>query len=126
MEYREPAAETRSDVERVSFGKMNTFIDIISPVPIKDAEGFVTEGESILASVRAYKEDRHGNEHWANMAAFSEATSLFRFRAIPDLAVTTEMVIVCEDGRYEINSVEDLRGRKMYIEVLARQVVSSG
>lgn len=110
----------------MSYGKMNTQIDIISPVPVKDSEGFITEGESILASVRAYKEDRHGNERWANMAAFSEATSLFRFRAIPDIAVTTEMVIVCEDGRYEITSVEDVRGRKMYNEVLARQVVSSG
>ncbi len=105
---------------------MNTFINIISTVPVKDAEGFVSKGESILASVRAYKEDRHGNERWANMAAFSEATSLFRFRAIPELTVTTEMLITCSDGRYEIISVEDVRDRKLYTEVLASLVITSG
>ncbi|WP_254055916.1 hypothetical protein [Paenibacillus glucanolyticus] len=46
----------------MSFGKMNTFIDIISTVPIKDEEGFATKGDNILASVLAYKEDRHGSE----------------------------------------------------------------
>jgi SPP1 family predicted phage head-tail adaptor len=110
----------------MSFGKMNTFIDIISTKPVKDSEGFTTRGYVILASLRAYKEDRHGNEKWSNMAAFSEATSLFRFRKLPGLKVTTEMVITCENSRYEIISVEDVRGRGMYIEVLARQVIPSG
>jgi len=108
----------------MSFGKMNTFIDIISTVPVKDSEGFAVTGDTILASIRAYKEDRRGNEKWANMAAFSEASSLFRFRKIPGLEVTPEMVIVCEDGRYNILSVEDVRGRGMYLEVLAKKVIS--
>ena len=43
----------------MSYGKMNTFIDIITTEPIKDAEGFVTKGDRILASVRAYKETRN-------------------------------------------------------------------
>ena len=50
----------------MSIGKMNTFINIISTAPTKDAEGFVTTGDNTLAAVRAYKEDRHGNEKWAN------------------------------------------------------------
>ena len=45
---------------------------------------------------------------------------------IPDLTVTTAMVIVCGDSRFEITSVEDVKGRGMYIEVLAKEVVSSG
>ncbi|MGB4658313.1 MAG: head-tail adaptor protein [Mobilitalea sp.] len=101
-------------------------MEIISPLPTKDAEGFVTEGDTLLASVKAYKEDQHGNERWSNMAAFSEATSLFRFRAIPGLTITTEMLFTCEDGRYEITSVEDVRSRKMYLEVLGKKVISSG
>lgn len=106
----------------MSFGKMNTFINIISTVPIKDAEGFVTKNDRILASLRAYKEDRHGSEKWTNMASFSNASSLFRFRIIPGLSVTTKMVIVCEDGRYQILSVEDVRSRGMYHEVLAEKL----
>lgn len=101
---------------------MNTFIDIISTVPIKDKEGFSTKGDNILASVRAYKEDRHGSERWANMASFSTASCQFRFRKISGLKVTTEMVIVCDDGRYQILSVEDVRSRGMYIEVLTEKI----
>jgi len=108
----------------MSFGKMNSFIEIISTVPTKDAEGFTVTGDTVLASVRAYTEKRRGNEKWANMAAFSEASSLFRFRKIPGLEVTPEMVIVCADGRYNILSVEDVRGRGMYLEVLAKKVIS--
>ena len=109
----------------MSYGKMNTSIDIISTAPAKDAEGFVTTSDNILASVRAYKEERHGNEKWANMAVFSTATALFRFRKIPGLTVDTTLFIVCENGRYRIISAEDVRGRGMYIEVLAEKIVPS-
>lgn len=110
----------------MSYGKMNSFIDITQKVTIKDSEGFKTESDNTLASVRAYREGRHGNEKWANRATFSEATDLFRFRRIPDVAVTTAMVIVCNNGRFEITSVEDVKGRKMYVEVLAKEVKPSG
>jgi head-tail adaptor len=109
----------------MSFGKMNTFIDIISVETSKDSEGFSKPKDTILASVRAYKEDRHGNEKWANRAVFSEETALFCFRRIPDIEVSTNMVIVCSDGRYEITNVEDVKGRGMYIEAMAKKVVGS-
>ena len=110
----------------MSCGKMNTRIDIISTIPAKDSEGFVTEGNHVLASVRAYKEDRHANERWSSMAAFSEATSLFRLRMIPGIPVTTDLVIACADGRFEIISAEDVKGRGMYLEVMAKKVMPSG
>jgi SPP1 family predicted phage head-tail adaptor len=109
----------------MSFGKMNSFIDIISVETMKDSEGFSKPTDIIVASVRAYKEDRHGNEKWANRATFSEATALFCFRKIPDISVSTKMTIACSDGRYEITSVEDVKGKGMYIEVLAKKVVAS-
>jgi head-tail adaptor len=108
----------------MGFGKMRTFVDIISTKPVKDSEGFAEKGDVILASVRAYKEDRHGSEKWANRAAFSQASALFRFRRIPNLEITTDLVLVCRDGRYNIISVEDVKGRGMYIEVLAEKVKS--
>lgn len=106
----------------MSYGKMNTFIDIISTAPSKDADGFVTTGDHIVASIRAYKEDRHGNERWANMAAFSKATALFRFRKIPGVEITTALFFTCDSERYRIVSVEDVRGHGMYIEVLAEKL----
>ena len=106
----------------MSFGKMNTLVDIVSITPVKDAEGFVSKGDTILATVRAYREEKHGNESWANRAAFSTASALFRFRKHMTLTVTPDMTLVCDMGRYRILSVEDVRGRGMYIEVLAEKL----
>ena len=110
----------------MGLGKMNEFIDIILPSITTDSEGFSIKCDTILASVRAYREDRHGNRLWANMASFSEATALFRFRKIPNLDITTKMVIVCSTGRYNIVSVENIKGRNMYVEVLVKEVKPSG
>ena len=109
----------------MSFGKMNGFADIVITKRIKDSEGFSTTADEILASVRVYREGRHGSERWSNLATFSEATDLFRFRSIPGLTVTTDHILVCEDGRFEITSVEDVKGRGMYTEVLAKKVVAT-
>ena len=110
----------------MSFGKMNTFIDLVKKEVAVDAEGFKSEKEVTLASIRAYREGRHGSERWANMAAFSEATDLFRFRTIPGLTVTTDMRLLCDGSVFEITSVEDMKGRGMYIEALAKEVQPSG
>jgi hypothetical protein len=109
----------------MSFGKMNGFADIVITKHVKDSEGFSTTVDEVLASVRVYREGRHGSQRWSNLAAFSEATDLFRFRCIPGLYITTDHIIVCEDGRYEITSVEDVKGRGMYTEVLAKKVVAT-
>ena len=107
----------------MSYGKMNGFADIVKTKQVKDSEGFATTQDEILASVRVYREGRHGSKRWANLAAFSEATDLFRFRCIPGLTVTTNQFLICDDCRYDIVSVEDVKGRGMYIEVLAKKEV---
>lgn len=109
----------------MSFGKMRTPISILTIEKVKDSEGFAAEQEKTLATLRAYHEARHGSERWANRAAFSEATDLFRFRVIPGLAITTRLYILCEGSRYDITSVEDVKGRGMYTEVLAKKTEGS-
>ena len=106
----------------MSFGKMNMLVDIISTAPVKDSEGFVSNGDIVLATVHAYLEEKHGNESWSNRATFSSASALFRFRKHPTLTITTDMTLVCDTGHYRILSVEDVRGRGMYIEVLAEKL----
>lgn len=109
----------------MSFGKMNGFADIVISKRQKDAEGFSTMVDEVLASVRVYREGRHGTQKWANLAAFSEATDLFRFRTIPGLTITPDHIIVCDGDRFEVTSVEDVKGRGMYTEVLAKKVVAT-
>ena len=106
----------------MSFGKMNKTISIAEETIVKDAEGFATKTDTILTSIHAYREGRHGSQKWVNRAAFSEATDLFCFRKITGLSVTTEHVILCDGERYEITSVEDVKGRGMYLEVLAKRI----
>ena len=110
----------------MSFGKMNAQISLLQKQVTTDAEGFKSEQEIILASVRAYREGRHGSEKWANRAAFSDATDLFRFRVIPGITVTTDMRILCGGQHFEITPVQDAKGRGMYVEALAREVIPSG
>ena len=110
----------------MSYGKMNAIVDIVKPTVTTDEDGFRIVSDEVLATVRAYREGRHGSERWANRAAFTDATDLFRFRVIPKLPVSTDMALVCGAERFEITSVEDVKGRGMYVEVLARKVESSG
>ena len=110
----------------MGIARMDKFIEIVQTVKVKDSDGFVTETDSVIADVRAYKEGRHGSTAWKNRASFSEATDLFRIRCIPSHTVDTSMVIICEGKRYEITSVENVKGRNMYTEILAKEVHPSG
>ena len=110
----------------MSYGRMNTPISIVQEVVTKDKEGFATKTDNILVSIHAYREGRHGSQKWVNRAAFSEATDLLRFRVIPGLTVTTAHVILCGDARFSITSVEDVKGRGMYLEVLVKKVTPDG
>lgn len=110
----------------MSFGKMNKFVEITQKQVVTDSEGFQTESNVVVARIRAYREGRHGSEKWVNRAVFSEATDLFRFRKIPSLIITTDMRILCDNSIFEITSVEDVKGRGMYVEVLAKEVEPSG
>ncbi len=110
----------------MSFGRMNKRIDIVRCERTIDGDGFSVKEEIVLASVRAYREGRHGSAKWANRASFTDATDLFRFRVVPEVTITTDMTILCDGHRFEITSVEDVRGRGMYVEVLCREVKPSG
>ena len=109
----------------MSFGKMNTFIELGVFRKDVDQDGFATSVYERIAVVRAYREGRHGSQRWANLASFSEATDLFRFRVIPGVILTTDYTLLCCGETFDITSVEDVKGRGMYIEVLAKMVVAT-
>lgn len=106
----------------MSFGKMNGFAVIKSIYKDKDDEGFKKDTELIIATVRCYREGRHGSKRWVNLSAFTDATDLFRIRSIPDINITTDYVLDYQGERFKIISVENVKGRGMYIEILAKKV----
>lgn len=109
----------------MSFGKMNGFLTIRKRVISIDDEGFKVVNEPIVAMVRCYREQRHGSLRWANLAAFSQATDLFIFRRIPRLQFNTDYILEIDGRRFAPLSVEDVKSRGMYIEVLAEKVVAT-
>ncbi|HFM6188911.1 TPA: phage head closure protein [Enterococcus faecium] len=106
----------------MSFGKMNQRIQIVKVTNQKDSAGFSVKKDEVLAAVHAYKEEKNATEKWVNMATFSSATCLFRIRYIPNLEVTTEMVVISDQKRYQIVSVENVRNRNMYLEMLTTEM----
>lgn len=106
-----------------TLGKMSEHIDLIQPVVVKDAAGFASTRNEIVASVRAYIEVRHASGAWVNRAAYSKADVLFRIRVIPGLAVNEAMEIASASGRYVIDAVEVMG---CYVEILAHRIEPEG
>lgn len=104
-------------------GSMRERIDVIAPVTMRDKAGFTTTIDQVVATVRAYRETRHATSAWVNRAAYTNATVLFRIRAMPGLEVTEAMEIATHDGRFVIDTVEVI-GR--YVEILAHQDAPEG
>ena len=104
-------------------GSMREHIDVIAPVTVRDKAGFTSTSDRIVATVRAYRETRHATSAWVNRAAYTNATVLFRIRAMPGLEVTEAMEIATHDGRFVIDTVEVI-GR--YVEILAHQAMPEG
>ena len=109
----------------MSFGKMRTPIQLVRTVKSTDSEGFTTNPDVVLASVHAYCEQKNMSERWKNSAVFSEATALFRFRYLPSVLVDSTLTLLADGKRYDIISVENVRNRGMYYEVLAKRVEGS-
>ncbi|MBS6101089.1 MAG: head-tail adaptor protein [Actinomyces sp.] len=106
-----------------TLGKMSEHIDLIQPIVSKDAAGFATTGDEVIASVRAYMEVRHASGAWVNRAAYTKADLLFRIRSIPGIKITEAMQISSAHGRCVIDAVEYL-GR--YVEILAHRTEAEG
>ena len=106
-----------------TLGKMSEHIDLIQPIVSKDAAGFATTGDEVIASVRAYMQVRHASPAWVNRAAYTKADLLFKIRAIPGIKITEAMQISSTRGRCVIDAVEYL-GR--YVEILAHRTEAEG
>lgn len=107
----------------MALGRMTIPATIKRDTVTKDADGFATTPTATeLASVRVWREGRHGSARWANLATFSEATDLFRLRRVQNVEFRTGDYIVIGNDRWDIESVELVKGHGIYIEMLATKV----
>lgn len=108
----------------MSFGLMRNNIKILAPGHSSDAAGFHTDQPVLKSTVRAAVEHRHATSAWVNRAAFTKATTMFRFRAHPGWRVDERDLIEFENCTYFIDSVEIIGNR--YVEVLAHHTSPEG
>ena len=111
---------------KMSYGKMTTPITFYKRQKDTDPEGFLITEKYPLLRIRAYREDRHGSEGWKNRAAYTTATTLFRIRKTPCFTYSTDHFIVCGDEQFEIVSIENVKVKGMYMEILAERIEPDG
>lgn len=109
----------------MTIGMMNKPAQICTLTTTVDSEGFSSQTQTVVANIRVYIENKNASERWANLSSISEVTDLFRFRKIPNITLTPSHFIVYNNIRYNILSVENIKGRGMYLEVLAKRVDTS-
>lgn len=109
----------------MGLGLMNKKAKLCERQKTIDSEGFRRANFKVLYEIRVFVEEKHGSERWANLAKFFEATDIFRFRVIPNFKVKTSHFILYNDQEYDILSVENVKGKSMYLEVLAKRVEPS-
>lgn len=105
---------------------MRDFATFYRPQTVKNAASFATTEQVFQAKVRAYIEPRHASAAWVNRAAYTNATHLLRIRTIPGLEISTDMVVETKYGLFAIDTIEDVKGRGRYLEILAHEVVKEG
>ncbi len=103
-----------------AIGSMRTLIRIIQPLYGKDSDGFHTVSDDVLAEILCRMEVKNATEKWSNRADLRDANAIFTFRRIPGITITPRMQICLDAERYDIQSVEDIRMRGMYIQVVAK------
>lgn len=108
----------------MSVGLLREHITICQPAVTTDNAGFTTKQLVEVARVRAFVEQRRATGAWVNRAAYTNATTLFRIRTIPKVTLDERIVITWRGQLFEVESVEDLRGR--YVEILARRLTPKG
>ena len=110
----------------MAIGRMTQTIRMVKKTVIEDEDGFANTVETTVLTTRAYREERHGSTAWRNRASFTDAGDLFVIRTPRGIRITTDMMILLGGDRYEITNIENVKGRAMYTEILAQEVVPSG
>ena len=109
----------------MALGLMNKKIYICALENTTDQDGFTSQQFKRLKETRAIVEEKHLNEKWSNYATFVDAEILFQLRAFPNFNLELEDYVEYQGQIYNIINVENIKGRNMYIEVLAKRCDAS-
>lgn len=89
-----------------------------------DSEGFRIKKERLLDTVPISVERKSTTEKWMNSAMLSEASAVVRLR-YPTFCISTKTALLIGEKRYNILSVENVRSRNRWLELVVREEVCS-
>jgi head-tail adaptor len=104
---------------------MQTQVAVVRREYVLDAEGFSVSQSIPVMEAKAEVELKKANEFWANLAAWSEVDAIFRIRRKPGVEIDSSMLLIAPDGEYNVTSVDSIKGRGMYIEIMAKRISPS-
>lgn len=106
----------------MSIGKLNTPIKIIKIINEKDSDGFSIKSKHQIAHMQAYFEIKNTTEKWSNRTILKDASALFIIRRNRTLQIDRTMFIECQGEQYQIVSIENVRNKNMYFEIVGKLV----
>ena len=92
-DYMESHLTVKFKASILRLGKFTGSVTILKKTLDKDEDGFATQSETSVATVRCYHEGRDASTRWANLAAFTEVTDLFQIQVIPDVELSRAYVL---------------------------------
>lgn len=110
----------------MSLGKMKHRICFYRPVTLRDEEGFSKTKTQKIYEARAQVETVHFSERWLNQARFLDATIRLILRKPKSIHLRQGDTFYFQKNTYEILSLEDVALRGRFLEVIGKDVRTSG
>lgn len=104
---------------KMSKTEYGSFVDIDY---FTDDEGFRLTKERLLDTVPITVEHKAATEKWINNALLSDASAVVRLR-YPSFCISTKTALIIGEKRYNILSVENVRDRNRWLELVVREEV---
>ena len=121
-DYMESHLTVRLKASILRLGKFTGSLTILQKVRTQDSDGFTSQTENAVAAVPCYHERRDASTRWEHLTTFTEVTDLFQIKRLPDVELSRSYVLESGGDRFEILYIEPIKGRDVFLQILARCV----
>ncbi|MBQ3265066.1 MAG: head-tail adaptor protein [Ruminococcus sp.] len=119
-DYMESHLTVRLKATILRLGKFTSNLTILQKVKKQDDDGFTSQTETAVATVPCYHERRDASTRWDHLTTFAEVTDLFQIKKLPEVELSRSYLIEHGGDRFEILYIEPIKGRGVYLQILAR------
>lgn len=110
----------------MALGSLRHKVTFFRPITKRDTEGFSSTEVQNIYETRAMVETLHFSERWLNQARFLDATIRLVIRKPKSVSLKQGDTFSFQGARYEILSIEDVALRGRFLEIMGKDVRTSG